>query len=81
MTNSLSRVRDVAALAGAEMRARLAAGVAGLRRGLAAARALHGGLRAEAAELQGFIPSVVEGARAGMQRALAQQARMFHTAC
>ena len=67
--------RDVVGLAGAEMRARLSATVTGLRRGLTGVRALHGGLRAEVAELRAFIPVLVEGARSGVQQSLAQQVR------
>jgi hypothetical protein len=62
------------------MRARLSATVTGLRRGLAGVRALHAGLRAEAAELRGFIPVLADGARTGVAQGLAAQAQQ-HSPC
>ena len=61
------------ALAEAELQRKLSASVADLRRGLSAARGLHATLRAEAVALEGFIPVIVEGAKSGMQQALAKQ--------
>lgn len=73
--------RDVSALAEAELQRKLAASVADLRKGLAAARGLHANLRAEAAALEGFIPVIVEGAKSGMQQALAQQVGQHACPC
>lgn len=69
--------RDVTALAEAELQRKLSASVANLRKGLSTARGLHASLRAEAAALEGFIPVIVEGARTGMQQALAKQVRQL----
>ena len=55
------------------MNERLGSSVLGLRRGLAEARALHASLRAEAAELEAFIPVLIQGAVSGIQDALHQQ--------
>ncbi len=65
--------RDVSALAEAELQRKLSASMADLRKGLASARGLHASLRAEAAALESFIPVIVEGAKSGMQQALAKQ--------
>ncbi len=69
--------RDVTALAEAELQRKLSASVANLRKGLSTARGLHASLRAEAAALESFIPVIVEGARTGMQQALAKQVRQL----
>ena len=61
------------ALAGQEMEKRLATTVGGLRRGLADARSLHASLRAEAAELESFVPVLIQGAVSGIHDALRQQ--------
>ena len=61
------------ALAGQEMEKRLATTVGGLRRGLADARTLHAALRAEAAELESFVPVLIQGAVSGIHDALRQQ--------
>ena len=69
------------ALAEAELQRKLSASVANLRKGLSTARGLHANLRAEAAALESFIPVIVEGARSGMQQALAKQVKqlsLFH---
>ena len=63
------------ALAGQEMEKRLATTVGGLRRGLADARTLHASLRAEAAELESFVPVLIQGAVSGIHDALRQQVR------
>ena len=67
--------RDVTALAEAELQRKLAASMGDLRKGLSGARSLQAALRAEAAALESFIPVIVEGARSGMQKALAKQVR------
>ena len=67
--------RDIMALAGQEMEKRLATTVGGLRRGLADARTLHAALRAEAAELESFVPVLIQGAVSGIHDALRQQVR------
>lgn len=61
------------ALAEAELQRKLSASMADLRKGLSSARGLHASLRAEAAALESFIPVIVEGAKSGMQQALAKQ--------
>ena len=61
------------ALAGQEMEKRLATTVGGLRRGLAEARTLHASLRAEAAELESFVPVLIQGAVSSIHDALRQQ--------
>ena len=61
------------ALAGQEMEKRLATTVGGLRRGLADARSLHASLRAEAKELESFVPVLIQGAVSGIHDALRQQ--------
>ena len=63
------------ALAGQEMEKRLATTVGGLRRGLAEARSLHASLRAEAAELESFVPVLIQGAVSSIHDALRQQVR------
>ncbi len=65
--------RDVTALAEAELQRKLSASMADLRKGLSSARGLHASLRAEAVALESFIPVIVEGAKSGMQQALAKQ--------
>ena len=55
------------------MQRRLSSTVAGLRRGISAARGLHSSLRAEAASLQGFIPVLLENTRSGISQVLRQQ--------
>ena len=67
--------RDVSALAEAELQRKLSASMADLRKGLSSAQGLHASLRAEAAALESFIPVIVEGAKSGMQQALAKQVR------
>lgn len=71
--------RDIGALAGQEMEARLAESVGGLRRGLAQARELQAALRGEAAQLEAFIPVLIQGAASGISDALKQQARPMCT--
>ena len=61
------------ALAEAELQRKLAASMGDFRRGLSIARSLQSSLRAEAAALESFIPVIAEGARSGMQQALAKQ--------
>lgn len=73
MPCSVNLCRDVTALAEAELQRKLSASLADLRKGLSSARGLHASLRAEAAALESFIPVIVEGAKSGMQQALAKQ--------
>ena len=75
MSEASASCRDVRALAEAELQRKLAASVGDLRKGLSGARSLQAALRAEAAALESFIPVIVEGARSGMQQALAKQVR------
>ena len=64
-----------------EMEKRLSRTVGALRRGLADTRTLQASLKAEARELEAFIPVLVKGACSGINDALRQQVRPHTVSC